>query len=574
MSLKILLVLLLMFVLPGCTSQTNPKLLMAEHYYLTTDDQPGFSAPIVDRSTWQKIAFAGLTLKNKNIWVQIDFEVPTQATKPQGAFITLLASYQAWWDGIPIGNNGIVGNSKATETPGKIEQVLLISQHLLTPGKHTLSIKASMHHNQKKSTSGMFWTFIGDYQQLTQLSYKRANIPMAMSGALLLSACYCLLLYFTTLKSVSYLWFSSLCFTILLLFVVESWRGLWGYTYDWHIPRLDIVLWLSCSVSLLLTLFVAFFFELPKKSRLLFIGLNLLLQTVLMLSINGYDNRSLLVILIGAIVCALICVHALFLKQKNALLMLVGLILFIAPLSINTHYFMEQYFFFSFATLIGLMLYSLSQTIQSKQKQLVQSQINASRLELELVKRNLQPHFILNTLTAVEEWIEESPATAVKFINALADEFRFMAQMSPLPFIALKDEIALCQSHLKVMEYRSNTEFDLIVQAEQLQVQLPPGILLTLVENAISHNNYRQGKIIFTLTQTLQNAQCTLIFTAPVTAQSSTKMINAGTGTAYIEARLTESFSTHWKMQASFDSLQSMTTMTMTMPCQLKDPMS
>jgi LytS/YehU family sensor histidine kinase len=267
------------------------------------------------------------------------------------------------------------------------------------------------------------------------------------------------------------------------------------------------------------------------------------------------------VFLIGVISSSGICLHALIQKQENALLMLGGMLLFIAPISINTYSYMDQYFFVSFGALIGLMLYTLAKTMRSKQQQLVQSQIIASRLELELVKRNLQPHFILNTLTAIEEWIEDSPKTAVKFIQALADEFRFMAHMSAQPIIQIKDEVGLCQSHLKVMGYRTNIVFSMACDIQYNEADIPPGVLLTLLENALSHNLYRQGDVIFNLQQTILAEQSIqqLIFTAPITQKSSdngnngNKGINLGIGSQYIEARLTESFANNWHMQSQLD---------------------
>src|SRR5205085_2260579 len=44
-----------------------------------------------------------------------------------------------------------------------------------------------------------------------------------------------------------------------------------------------------------------------------------------------------------------------------------------------------------------------------------------ARLELEMLRRHLQPHFLMNTLTALSEWIEEDPKTAVKMIESLSD---------------------------------------------------------------------------------------------------------------------------------------------------------
>nr|WP_252732219.1 sensor histidine kinase [Paraglaciecola arctica] len=373
-----------------------------------------------------------------------------------------------------------------------------------------------------------------------------------MSGALLLIALYSLFVYCKSFKQPSYAIFSLLCLSILALTFAESWRGLWPYTYDWQIPRLIVVLGMSWLISLLLSLFFAWFFQFKSMTRAAWISITWVSQLIILLWLDGYDNRSLYVFLIGVMTSSGICLHALLQKQENALLMLGGMLLFIAPITINTYSYMDQYFFVSFAALISLMLYTLAKTMHSKQQLLIRSQINASRLELELIKRNLQPHFILNTLTAIEEWIEDSPKTAVKFIQALADEFRFMAHMSAKPIIQIKDEIALCQSHLKVMGYRTNIQFSMTCRIQQKEASVPPGVVLTLLENALSHNLYQQGEVVFSLQQNIiaDKSMQQLTFIAPITQKSSEKGINLGIGSKYIEARLAESFANNWKMKS------------------------
>ncbi|WP_158658083.1 sensor histidine kinase [Agarilytica rhodophyticola] len=531
----------------GLADETSdPNIYIGESYYLTTEDNPEFSSFVADKTNWQEFSlYQGLQLHGKNAWLQMSFDVQ-ESDRPQGIFISMLGSYEAYWDGVLIGRNGVIGRSNKTEQPGDIDKVILIPQHLFTTGVHNLSLKISTHHNSGYPGQSSFWCLIGDYNYFLMFAYKRASLPMTMSAALFLIALYCIVLYVFTLKEISYLLFSGLCTAILSLIIVESWRGLWGYTYDWQIPRLIGVLALSSLIAHLLVLFFTFFFRFEKRKIICWCGLGAILQAYVLFAFDGYDDRSLYIFLIGIVIALAICCQAAYQKNKDAKLMLIGLLLFLAPISIDSFSYMDQYFFISFSALILLILYRLTQTMQIKQRQLIQSQINAGRLELELVKRNLQPHFILNTLTAVEEWIEDSPKQAVMFIQALAREFRYMAQISSKSLISLTDEIALCQSHIKVMEFRSNIQFSMKLSSSNLHVKIPPGILLTLIENAISHNNYSCGIIEFTVEQVTRGKRCILLFSAPVNHKSKVTAANTGIGSQYIEARLNESFFDKW----------------------------
>ncbi len=533
----------------------NDLLVMDPYFYLTNQDEEHFAQPLADRSAWTKKYFGGLPLTDKNLWIQVDFRVNQQTNKSLGLLIMMVASYDAYWDGKLLGSNGVVGHSINTESAGQIELGFQLNKGQLSVGKHTLSLKVSTHHNNTGNLIGSFYIFNGDYPRITQHSNRSAMLPLAMSGALLLLAVYCLFIYFGAIKHICYLLFSGLCFVVLVLFIVESWRGIWGYTYDWHILRLQSIYFLTSLVSILLTVFFTFFFRLPTLFKIAIIAINLLLQVVIFFTVSGYDSPSLLLILVGISTSLFPCIYAVFRKQQSAWLMLIAVMFFTVPLAINVRLYMEQYFFISFGILIGVMLYSLTQTMNTKQQQLIQSQLNAGRLELELVKRNLQPHFILNTLTAVEEWIEESPAMAVKFIDALADEFRLMAKISSLPLILLQDEIDMCNAHLNVMGYRSNTQLVLNANLTSVSNLLPPGVLLTLLENALSHNNYHMNSVIFTLEQTIEKDVCTLVFTGPNSAKTrDNRMINAGLGSKYIEARLRESFAEYWIFETKQES--------------------
>lgn len=519
-----------------------------EFYLINAVDKPTL-ASLPERQEWQKHRFAGLPFKYDNYWVQTDFVLTEVSTTHLGIFISLLGAYEVYWDGVLIGKNGKVSEQKSTEVPGNIEAVFLLAPDQLKPGRHTLSILGSSHYIPESSGSGLFYTFVDEYETLVTLTYKRATIPMMMSGALLLIGAYCLFLYLRAFREQSYLWFSALCLVVLSLYVAESWRGLWGYSYDWHIPRLQIVLTLSCLAGVLISLFYADFFKLENRYKYLWVGASVVAQGITLTMFDGYDDRSLYVFMIGISASMMITLQAILLKREHARLMLAALVILVAPIYLNTRLYMEQYFFISFTVLIGFMLYSMTRTFRDKQQQLITSQLNAARLELQLVKRNLQPHFILNTLTAVEEWIEESPKTAVEFIQALADEFRYMAQLSSCDVISLKDEVALCQAHLKVMGYRANVTFALNLGDLALETELPPGLILTLIENAISHNHYLSGEVAFSLSQRDVDDALVLIFSAPVKGNSSSSSVSTGTGMKYIHTSLSQHYSQQGKCE-------------------------
>jgi hypothetical protein len=548
---------------------SEPKLITSQDYFLIEQDNPSFAKPIKnpDESNplWQKHQFNRLPLSNSIVWVQTEFELPDDQNKAMGLLVSVLGSFEAYWDGQYIGSNGKVGDSVNSEIPGTIDKILLLPTNSATKDKHTLSLRISTQHNPKHIQQVSFFAVVSEYEYLALIPYKRASLPLIMTSALLLFAVYAFIIYLKSFQRVSYLIFSALSLCILMLLLVESWRGISPYTYDWQIPRLQLVLGLSSVISLLFTAFFAWFFEFSKRVRISWLALATVSQIIILFFVDGYDIPSLYVFFVGLCCATALCLQALVTKQKHALVMLISLAVFTVPIFINRFSYMDHYFFMSFGALIALMLYTLAQTMSNKQKELIDSQITATRLELELVKRNLQPHFILNTLTAVEEWIEESPSTAVNFIQALADEFRFMAQLSAQKAVRLEDEIDLCHSHLKVMSFRTNTQFSLVTTIDNANASIPPGVLLTLIENAMSHNRYVSGETTFTLRQSILGDTQSIVFIAPVAAiknAQDSKRISLGIGNQYIHARLKERFANKWDMQSQLEEERWQVTLT------------
>lgn len=543
-----LIVSLLVFSAQGEAEKLH--LFADELRYEMTDDL-GQSVTDLAKANWQSHELPGMPLGKRNVWLRATFTVEQKPHSPLGIFIAMLGSYQAYWDGQLIGTNGSIGQSKEEEVAGQIESVFYIPAPLLKPGEHELLLRVSNHYVPEDTASGMFWTSIGDYPTMVNFSFSANTLPMVMFGAFLFIAMYCGFLFIKVERELRYLFFALLNVSVLLLFVAESWRGLWGYTYDWHIPRLDIVLALSTLVSFLLTLFFIFLFNFSLRVKSVAIGAAILGLVSVLVFIEGYDNRSLCVVMVGFSVSFGLTLIAAWQKQTHARLMSMGLMLCIAPLLLNTHRYMEQYFFVAFSILIMLLLYTLSQTMRAKQSQLLESQLTASRLELELVKRNLQPHFMLNTLTAIEEWIEQSPKTAVTFIQALAEEFRQLSKMSHKKLITLSEEVALCRSHFQLMGFRHDLAFEFDTSISLPESLIPPGVLLTLVENAMTHNNYQDLQTPFTLAQTIQDGRTTLIFSAPLRLTEKQHALRTQTGSNYIKARLQESFAVDWVFSES-----------------------
>jgi signal transduction histidine kinase len=112
-----------------------------------------------------------------------------------------------------------------------------------------------------------------------------------------------------------------------------------------------------------------------------------------------------------------------------------------------------------------------------------------SESQLRLLRAQIEPHFLFNTLGAVQQLAQHGAPRAAELTANLIDFLRSSMRDMRSETVALAAEFGLVESYLKVMQVRlgERLRFSLQLPRALEQVQLPTMILLTLVENAIKH---------------------------------------------------------------------------------------
>ncbi len=122
----------------------------------------------------------------------------------------------------------------------------------------------------------------------------------------------------------------------------------------------------------------------------------------------------------------------------------------------------------------------------------LQGQLSEARLEV--LKMQLQPHFLFNTLHAMAALVQDDPRAAERMILRLGDLLRAAMDMTGRPVISLADEINLLQAYLDIQQirFRDRLSVSIEVPHELERAAVPNLILQPLVENAIKHGAARQ----------------------------------------------------------------------------------
>ncbi len=110
--------------------------------------------------------------------------------------------------------------------------------------------------------------------------------------------------------------------------------------------------------------------------------------------------------------------------------------------------------------------------------------------QYELLKQQVNPHFLFNSLNTLKAMVEIGDANAADFIIKLSDFYRFSLEQKRSDVIALSEELEILQAYLFLLKARFEDGISLLVDisTEQQLTYIPPFTLQLLIENCIKHN--------------------------------------------------------------------------------------
>ncbi|MEM1134910.1 MAG: histidine kinase [Bacteroidota bacterium] len=112
------------------------------------------------------------------------------------------------------------------------------------------------------------------------------------------------------------------------------------------------------------------------------------------------------------------------------------------------------------------------------------------KMELSVLKNQISPHFLFNSLNTLVTLIGEDQKIASEFTEKLSEVYRYILQNKEKELVKLQTEVAFVESYLFLLKMRfgNNLKFEKKIDKEQLEKYVPPLTLQILVENAIKHN--------------------------------------------------------------------------------------
>lgn len=113
------------------------------------------------------------------------------------------------------------------------------------------------------------------------------------------------------------------------------------------------------------------------------------------------------------------------------------------------------------------------------------------RNELELLKSQINPHFLFNTLNNIDSLIHSSPVNASASLITLSEILRYMIYETRSETVSLQKEITYLKNYISLqnLRFRNPAYINFSVPADCRSINIAPMLFIPLVENAFKFSS-------------------------------------------------------------------------------------
>lgn len=166
----------------------------------------------------------------------------------------------------------------------------------------------------------------------------------------------------------------------------------------------------------------------------------------------------------------------------------------------------------------GLLLLSLLLAYVYIRQRRLRAVNESMELEQRLLRSQMDPHFIFNTLSSLQSFIRNNEnERSIRYLNQFARLLRLSLENSREAFVPLQQEVEALKNYLSLQYMRFEDLFHYQVHLyegyDEDDILIPPMLVQPFVENAIQHgvqNLVKKGEIIVNIDKTDGILRCTV----------------------------------------------------------------
>jgi len=126
--------------------------------------------------------------------------------------------------------------------------------------------------------------------------------------------------------------------------------------------------------------------------------------------------------------------------------------------------------------------------------QLMELRLNRKQAELQLnvLKSQLSPHFLFNSMNTLAALFEKDVVRAEAFIRALGTSYQYTLEKYTSSLVRLSEELVFVKAYIFLLETRFGKACQIVLDIDPgiMDKKLPPLTLQLLIENAVKHNGF------------------------------------------------------------------------------------
>ncbi len=128
-------------------------------------------------------------------------------------------------------------------------------------------------------------------------------------------------------------------------------------------------------------------------------------------------------------------------------------------------------------------------SLQSEEKEKSSLEIKNKEMQISLLKSQINPHFLFNTLNSISTLVGTNKEKARSVIGQLSDIFRYALESHDGQLVKLSSELEFIENYIRIQEVRFGERLRYVkdVSASCLNMDIPPMILQPLVENSVKY---------------------------------------------------------------------------------------
>lgn len=148
---------------------------------------------------------------------------------------------------------------------------------------------------------------------------------------------------------------------------------------------------------------------------------------------------------------------------------------------------------------LGVLVFALSSAIhylamafdrsRRAERRALELQVVARDAELKVLRAQIDPHFLFNSLHSIASLTTTDPAAARRMCVRLGDFLRASLRVGQRAFIPLDEELTLVRGYLAIEQVRLGARLQVVEDVAEGagELEIPPLLLHPLVENAVTH---------------------------------------------------------------------------------------